>query len=405
MTVVLVCNKKEKKLYLEVLSKTPHKLLATEYSINPNTADKIMDNNNPHIVIIVEGFANKKTIPLHHFTSQLKQRRDSIRVIYIHDKEKPMTDIQSLADSFSEQGIYDIINNADIETRLPNVIDFPLSDGNVDLPTNNDNYTYIPPLKTNKTKPYRKRKKFKITTLLNKYDIPVSMIVMVGIVLTFLFFVIAFTQCSGKNNSDYSSADNSSELKLVEEITQTETTITIKETTLITTSKAEETEGIETTEGVAKSQNTPQIETNKAEITPSKPNNQTPTPQPTPTPTPQTTQAPTPTPEPTPQPTPAPTTQAPETVPPIQVKVNGIKLSTSASDNNVILNIGSQSKITPVISPTNATNKTVTWTSNRPDIAIVDSTGTVTATGSGKAIITATTADGGLSASCMITVN
>ena len=41
----------------------------------------------------------------------------------------------------------------------------------------------------------------------------------------------------------------------------------------------------------------------------------------------------------------------------------------------------------------------------RPDIAIVDSTGTVTATGSGKAIITATTADGGLSASCMITVN
>ena len=96
---------------------------------------------------------------------------------------------------------------------------------------------------------------------------------------------------------------------------------------------------------------------------------------------------------------------SPETIPPIQVKVNGVKLSTSASDNNVILNIGSQSKITPVISPTNATNKTVTWTSNKPSIASVDSTGTVTATGSGKAIITATTVDGGLSASCMITVN
>ncbi|HHX56670.1 MAG TPA: hypothetical protein GX710_01475, partial [Clostridiales bacterium] len=101
MTVVLVCSKKDKKIYSEVLSKTSHKLLATECTLNSNTADKIMDNNNPHIVIIVEGFVNKKTIPLHHFTSQLKQRRDSIRVIYVHDKEKPMTDIQSLADSFS----------------------------------------------------------------------------------------------------------------------------------------------------------------------------------------------------------------------------------------------------------------------------------------------------------------
>ena len=147
-----------------------------------------MDNNNPHIVIIVEGFANKKTIPLHHFTSQLKQQRFYKGNIYLWQR-KANDRYSIIGRLFSEQGIYDIINNADIETRLPNVIDFPLSDGNVDLPTNNDNYTYIPPLKTNKTKPYRKRKKFKITTLLNKYDIPVSMIVMVGIVLTFLFLL------------------------------------------------------------------------------------------------------------------------------------------------------------------------------------------------------------------------
>ena len=354
-----------------------------------------MDNNNPHIVIIVEGFANKKAIPLHHFTSQLKQRRDSIRVIYVHDKEKPMTDIQSLADSFSEQGIYDVISNADIETRLPNVIDFPLSDGNVDLPTNNDNYTYIPPSKTNKVKPYRKKRKFIITALLHKYDIPISMVVMVGIVLALIVFVFFFSRCSGKN-IDYSSADNSSELKLVEEITQTEPVVTSKEIITTTITKAEV---VETVEESTESQNAPQTETNKAEVTPSKPNNQTTTQAPTQA----TTQAPTTTPLPTITPTPS--TQAPETIPPIQVKVNGIKLSTSASDNNVILNIGSQSKITPVISPTNATNGTVTWTSNKPSIASVDSTGTVTATGSGKAIITATTVDGGLSASCMITVN
>ena len=55
--------------------------------------------------------------------------------------------------------------------------------------------------------------------------------------------------------------------------------------------------------------------------------------------------------------------------------------------------------------PDNAINKNVKWESNRPDIATVDSNGNVTAVSKGKAIITATTEDKGLKASCMITVS
>ncbi len=86
------------------------------------------------------------------------------------------------------------------------------------------------------------------------------------------------------------------------------------------------------------------------------------------------------------------------------VRVNGIRLETNFTANNIILAIGQRAQTRAVINPTNADNKTVSWTSNRPDIAVVDGSGNITAVSKGKAIITATTADGGLSASCMVTV-
>ena len=61
--------------------------------------------------------------------------------------------------------------------------------------------------------------------------------------------------------------------------------------------------------------------------------------------------------------------------------------------------------MTVVIEPQTATNRNVTWKSSEPDVATVDTNGTVTAKAPGKAKITATAADGnGASASCEITV-
>ena len=87
------------------------------------------------------------------------------------------------------------------------------------------------------------------------------------------------------------------------------------------------------------------------------------------------------------------------------VSVYAIKLQTDFPSNNIMININQTAQITPVISPENATNKEVTWTSNRPDIAVIDEHGKVTAVSSGRAIITAKSVDGGLEASCMVTVS
>lgn len=87
------------------------------------------------------------------------------------------------------------------------------------------------------------------------------------------------------------------------------------------------------------------------------------------------------------------------------VQVNGIKLETGFEANNVVLKVNKSTVISAVVSPSNADNKAVSWSSNKPDIASVDSTGKIIGRSSGKAIITATTADGGLTASCMVTVS
>ena len=56
------------------------------------------------------------------------------------------------------------------------------------------------------------------------------------------------------------------------------------------------------------------------------------------------------------------------------------------------------------ISPSNATNKSVTWSSENPSIAAVDQNGKVVAVSTGSTDIVVTTDDGGLTARCAVTV-
>lgn len=66
---------------------------------------------------------------------------------------------------------------------------------------------------------------------------------------------------------------------------------------------------------------------------------------------------------------------------------------------------GNKLQLRAYVSPSNATNRTVKWTTNNPYVATVSSAGLVTAKGAGKATITARTTDGTkLTASCQITV-
>lgn len=66
---------------------------------------------------------------------------------------------------------------------------------------------------------------------------------------------------------------------------------------------------------------------------------------------------------------------------------------------------GATAQLTATVEPDNATNREVTWSSDKPEIATVDQTGKVTALKEGSANITVTTEDGGKTATCAVTVN
>ncbi|ADL50966.1 Ig-like domain-containing protein [Clostridium cellulovorans] len=75
----------------------------------------------------------------------------------------------------------------------------------------------------------------------------------------------------------------------------------------------------------------------------------------------------------------------------------------SVSNNNLSLAAGLSSTLTATVSPSNASNKTILWTSSNTAVATVVG-GVVKAVGGGTATITAKTADGGFTATCTITV-
>ena len=83
-------------------------------------------------------------------------------------------------------------------------------------------------------------------------------------------------------------------------------------------------------------------------------------------------------------------------------------LATSISLNNTVTELteGENFQLIATVLPSNATNKTVTWSTSNSSVATVNSNGLVTAHAVGGATITATTTDGtDLSASCSVTVN
>lgn len=86
-------------------------------------------------------------------------------------------------------------------------------------------------------------------------------------------------------------------------------------------------------------------------------------------------------------------------------RVTGIEISTTAETLYVDkYSVGETLMLNVTVLPSNATNKAVTWSSSDERVAKVSSDGTVTAVGSGVALITASTVDGNRTASCSVTV-
>ena len=79
--------------------------------------------------------------------------------------------------------------------------------------------------------------------------------------------------------------------------------------------------------------------------------------------------------------------------------------SVSLSEETLSLKIEESKKLMASISPKSAVNQKVTWTSDNPNIAVVDKSGIVTGISAGTAAITVTTEDGNLIDTCLVTVN
>ena len=82
------------------------------------------------------------------------------------------------------------------------------------------------------------------------------------------------------------------------------------------------------------------------------------------------------------------------------VSVTGVKL-----DNGKLeLKAGETAQLTATVEPSDASDKSLEWTSSDAKIATVDASGKVTAVGVGSATITVKTKDGGKTATCAVTV-
>lgn len=84
------------------------------------------------------------------------------------------------------------------------------------------------------------------------------------------------------------------------------------------------------------------------------------------------------------------------------IKVKSVSLN--RQNDTIYLNKSQEIKLTATISPSNATNKKVKWSSSNSLIATVDGSGKVTPKGLGKAVISAKSVDGGKIANYTITV-
>lgn len=74
------------------------------------------------------------------------------------------------------------------------------------------------------------------------------------------------------------------------------------------------------------------------------------------------------------------------------------------SKETLELKPGDTHQLTATVTPSNADNKSVTWTSSDENVVVVSPQGIVRAIDGGEAVITVTTVDGGLTAECAVTV-
>jgi GH18 family chitinase len=88
------------------------------------------------------------------------------------------------------------------------------------------------------------------------------------------------------------------------------------------------------------------------------------------------------------------------TMPVADVPVTGVTMSSS----KIEVNVGSTTRITPIVTPTNASTKSVMWSVDNPELVSIDLRGFVRGLKEGSTLLTATTVDGYFTAKARLTV-
>ena len=78
--------------------------------------------------------------------------------------------------------------------------------------------------------------------------------------------------------------------------------------------------------------------------------------------------------------------------------------SVSVTPESVSLKVGNSKQLTATVEPEDAMDKSVSWSVDDDNVALVDSSGLVEATAEGSAVVTVTTVDGGFADTSSITV-
>ena len=89
------------------------------------------------------------------------------------------------------------------------------------------------------------------------------------------------------------------------------------------------------------------------------------------------------------------------TVEEAKIAVTGVSLNKLEL---VIANIGVTKTLEVIVEPSDASDAALEWSSDKPAVASVNAGGEITAVGEGTAVITVKTADGGKTATCMVTI-
>ena len=78
--------------------------------------------------------------------------------------------------------------------------------------------------------------------------------------------------------------------------------------------------------------------------------------------------------------------------------------SISLDKSNLQMYVGKTATLVATVSPSNANNQALTWTSSNPDVATVNESGVITALTEGNTTITASSVDGNKTATCSVSV-